>query len=127
MRWGLYEFLIMPFGVMNAPLQFMNMMNDVLSDYVDDFVLIFLDGILIYSHIVSQHAGHLGKSWKLFDNIVSLQRASKCNIIVREIEFLSQWIPPHGVAPLKEKIKAIMEWKTPQILKGFRSFWWFAH
>ena len=48
MRWGLYEFWVMPFGVTNSPLQFMNMMNNVLSDYLDDFILIFLDDILVY-------------------------------------------------------------------------------
>ena len=60
-RWGLYEFLVMPFGVTNAPSQFMNMMNDVLSDYLDDFVLVFLDDILVYSRTVEIHAEHLGK------------------------------------------------------------------
>ena len=60
MRWGLYEFLVMPFSVTNAPSQFMNMMNDVLSDYLDDFVLVFLDDILVYSCIVEIHAKHLG-------------------------------------------------------------------
>ena len=60
-RWGLYEFLLMPFGVTNAPSQFMNMMKDGLSDYLDDFVLVFLDDILVYSHIVEIHAIHLGK------------------------------------------------------------------
>ena len=61
MRWGLYEFLVMPFGVTNAPSKFMNMMNDVLSDYLDDFVLVFLDDILVYSRTVEIHAKHLGK------------------------------------------------------------------
>ena len=61
MRWGLYEFLVMPFGVTNAPSQFMNMMNDVLSDYLDDFVLVFLDNILVYSRTAETHAEHLGK------------------------------------------------------------------
>ena len=48
-RWGLYEFLVMLFGVTNAHSQFMNMINDVRSDYLDDFVLVFLDDILVYS------------------------------------------------------------------------------
>ena len=60
-RWGLYEFLVMPFGVTNAPAQFMNMMNDVLDDYLDKFVLIFLDDVLVYSANLEEHAKYLRK------------------------------------------------------------------
>ena len=59
--WGLYEFLVTPFGVTNAPAQFMNMMNDVLDDYLDKFVLIFLDDVLVYSANLEEHAKHLRK------------------------------------------------------------------
>ena len=48
-RWGLYEYLVMPFGVTNAPAQFIGMMNDLLGEYLDRFVLIFLDDIFVYS------------------------------------------------------------------------------
>ena len=58
-RWGLYEFLVMPFGVTNAPVQFMNMMNDLLGEYLDQFVLIFLDDALIYSANIQEHCEHL--------------------------------------------------------------------
>ena len=59
MRWGLYEFLVMPFGVTNTPTQFMNMMNAPLGEYLDKFVLIFLDDVLIYSTNPQDHAEHL--------------------------------------------------------------------
>ena len=58
-RWGLYEFLILPFGVTNAPAQFMNLMNDVLRDYLDEFVFVFLDDILIYSETIEDYLTHL--------------------------------------------------------------------
>ena len=58
-RWGLYEFLVVPFGVTNAPAQFMNMMNDVLADFLDRFVVVFLDDLLIYSRTPEDHAEHL--------------------------------------------------------------------
>ena len=56
MRWGLYEFLVIPFGVTNAPAQFMNMMNDLLGEYLDKFVLVFLHDVLIYSANPQGHA-----------------------------------------------------------------------
>ena len=58
-RWGLYEYMVMPFGVTNAPAQFMNMMNDLLGEYLDRFVLVFLDDILIYSATLDQHTEHV--------------------------------------------------------------------
>ena len=60
-RWGLYEFLVVPFGVPNALAQFMNLMNDVLVDYLNDFVVVFLDDILIYSKTLEDHSVHLKK------------------------------------------------------------------
>ena len=60
-RWGLYEFLVVPFGVSNAPVQFMNLMNDILVNYLNDFVIFFLDGILIYVKTIEEHVVHLQK------------------------------------------------------------------
>ena len=117
----------MPFGVTNAPLQFMNMMNDVLSNYLDDFVLVFLGDILIHSRTVEIHAEHLGKVLEALCRHRLYAKASKCNIMEEEVEFLGQWIMPQGAAPLNQRMRAIVEWEAPQDLKGVRSFLGFAN
>ena len=97
------------FGVTNALLQFMNIMNDVLFDYLDDFVLVSLDSILVYSCIVEIHAEHLGKVLEALPGHHLFAKASKCSIMVKEVEFLGQWITSQGTVPVKQKMKAIVE------------------
>ena len=126
-RWGLYEFLVMPFGVTNAPSQFMHMINDVLARYLDVFVLVFLDDILVYSCTVEEHAEHLRKVFIALRKHRLFAKASKCNIMVKEVEFLGQWIAPQGASPLKEKLKAVRRWERPQTVKDVKSFLGFAN
>ena len=78
----------MPFGVTNAPSQFMNVMNDVLSGYLDDFVLVFLDDILVYSCIVEIHAKQLGKVLEALCRHHLFVKVPKSSIMVKEVEFL---------------------------------------
>ena len=76
----------------------MNMMNYVLSDYLDDFVLVFLDDILVYSRTVEIHAEHLGKvSGSSTSTSLVCPKALKCSIMEEEVEFLGQWITPQGL------------------------------
>ena len=98
-------------------------MNDVLSDYLDDFVLVFLDDILVYSCTVETHAEHLGKVLEALCRHRLYTKASKCSIMEEEVEFLGQWIMPQGAAPLKQKMKAVVEWEAPQDLKGPDHSW----
>ena len=105
----------------------MNMMNDVLSNYLDDFVLIFLDDILVYSRTVKIHVEHLGKVLEALRRHCLYTKASKCRIMEEEVEILGQWITPQGAAPLKQKMKAVMAQEGPQGLKGVRSFLEFAN
>ena len=84
----------MAFSLKNAPTQFMNMKDDVLSDYLDDFVLVFLDDILVYSRTVEICAKHLGEVLKSLCRHCLYAKASKYNIMEEEVEFLGQWIMP---------------------------------
>ena len=90
MRWGLYEFLVVPFGVTNAPAQFMNMMNDLLGEYFDQFVLVFLDNVLIYSANPQDRAEHLRKVLGKLREHKMYTKASKCEILKTSVEFLGQ-------------------------------------
>ena len=65
-RWGLYEFLVVPFGVSNSVAQFMNLMNGVLANYLDDLIVVFLDDVLIYSKTIEDHVVHL---WKVLQKL----------------------------------------------------------
>ena len=126
-RWGLYEFLVVPFGVTNAPAQFMNLMNDVLKDYLDDFVVVFLDDILIYSKTPEDHAEHLRKVLEKLRQHRLYAKASKCQMAVQKIEFLGQMVSPKGMCPVDEKLRAVREWGRPKSLKDVRSFLGFAN
>ena len=80
----------------------MHMINDVLARYLDVFILVFVDGILVYSCTVEEHAKHL---WKVFATLRKhrlFAKASKCSIMVKEVEFLDQWITPQGASPLEK-------------------------
>ena len=98
-RWGLYEFLVVPFGVTNAPAQFMNMMNDVLADFLDRFVVVFLDDLLIYSRTPEDHAEHLRQVLQRLRENKLYAKASKCEIAYQAIEFLGQRVIPRGMCP----------------------------
>ena len=86
--WGLYEFLVMPFGVTNALAQFMNMMNALLGEYLDKFVLVFLDDVLIYSANPRDHAEHLQKVLGKLREHKLFAKASKCEMLKTSVEFL---------------------------------------
>ena len=73
------------------------------------------------------HVEHLGKGLEALHQHRLYAKASKCSIMEEEVEFLGQWMTPQGAAPLKEKIKAVVEWEAPQDLKGVRSFSGFAN
>ena len=126
-RWGLYEYLVMPFGVTNAPTQFMNMMNAFLGEYLDKFVLIFLDNVLIYSANPQDHAEHLQKILEKLREHKMYAKASKCEILKTSVEFLGQQICRGGMTPTEANLKAAQDWATLEDVKGVRSFLGFAN
>ena len=126
-RYGLYESLVVPFGITNAPTQFMNLMNDLLQDFLDEFVLVFLDDILVYSRSMEDHVEHLRKVFQRLREHQLNAKASKCKVATRTVDFLGQHVTPTGMSPMEQKLKVVQEWETPRDIKGVRSFLGFTN
>ena len=107
MRWGLYECMVMEFVVTNAPAQFMYMMNDLLGEYLDKFVIVSLDDVMIYFANPRDHLEHLRKVLEKFRYHQLYAKASNCDIMKRSVEFLGQKICEGGMTPTEAKLKAI--------------------
>ena len=114
MRWGLYECLVMPFGNINTPAQFMNMINALLGECLDKFILVFLDDVLIYSTNPQDHVDHLRKVLGKLREHQLFVKASKCEILKTSVEFLGKQICRGGMTPTEAKLKAVQDWATPQ-------------
>jgi hypothetical protein len=121
-RYGHYEFLVLPFGLTNAPATFMRLMNEILFPYLDKFVLVYLDDILIYSQTREEHLNHLQLVLDALRKHQFFAKFDKCEFMKQSIEFLGHTVSEKGIQPQIEKIKAILNWPTPQTVQEVQSF-----
>jgi hypothetical protein len=119
---GLYEFLVMPFGLCNAPATFQALMNDVLRPFLRRFVLIFFDDILIYSKSWADHLRHLRVILTELRRHVLFVKRSKCAFGVSSVTYLSHIISEAGVAMDPVKVQAIKDWPVPRSARALRGF-----
>jgi hypothetical protein len=121
-RFGHYEFIVVPFRLTNAPAVFMSLMNGVFRKYLDRFVQIFLDDILIYSKDEREHEEHLKVVLSCLRENKLYGKLSKCSFFQKEIHYLGHIISSEGISVDSEKVKAIMEWLVPKNVHEVRSF-----
>lgn len=121
-RYGHYEFVVMPFGLTNAPAAFMCLMNNVLSKYLDQFVVVFIDDILIYSKSEEEHQEHLRIILQVLREHQLYAKLSKCDFYKDKIHYLGHVISKEGIVVDPDKIKAIVDWPVPWDVSGVRSF-----
>ena len=121
-RYGYYEFLVMPFGLTNAPAVFMALMNMIFAPYLDQFIVIFIDDILVCSRSVEEHADHLRKSLQLLRIHQLYAKLEKCDFWLDQVAFLGHIITRDGLAVDPTKVEAVRSWKSPQTVAEIRSF-----
>jgi len=121
-RYGSYEFLVMPFGLTNAPATFCTLMNDIFREWLDDFVVIYINDILIYNGSLEEHAEHLRKVFQRLRENKLYAKLEKCEFGVTKVDFLRHKITQEGLKMDDHKVKAILDWEPPKSVPALRSF-----
>ena len=122
MRYGHFEFTVMPFGLTNASAVFMDLMHRVFQPYLDQFVVVFVNDILIYSQSKWEHEYHLRIVLHVLRDHQLYAKFSKCEFWLTEVSFLGHVVSASGVSVDPEKVEAVMTWERPKSVFEIRSF-----
>ncbi|CAA0821481.1 Uncharacterized mitochondrial protein AtMg00860, partial [Striga hermonthica] len=121
-RYGHFEFVVMPFGLSNAPTVFMDLMNRVFYPFFDRFVIIFIDDILIYSKSQKEHEEHLRAVLETLRREKLYAKFFKCKFWLQRVAFLDHIITQAGIEVDPSKIAAVQNWSAPKNPSDVRSF-----
>lgn len=121
-RYGHYEFLVLPFGLTNAPATFMHLMHQALRPFLDECALVFLDDILIYSKTLEEHEQHVRRVLDALREQKLYAKESKCEFFKHEVEFLGHRVGRDGVRMMEDKVEAVRAWPTPRSVRDVRAF-----
>ncbi|GBG91020.1 hypothetical protein CBR_g51679 [Chara braunii] len=121
-RYGHYQFIVMPFGLTNAPVTFQRCINDLFRPWLDRFVVVYLDDILVFSRTLQEHQGHLRQVLEKLREANFKINAKKCKWAKTQVLYLGHVLDGDGIKPEDNKIATIRDWLTPHTLTKLRSF-----
>ncbi|KAJ9523672.1 hypothetical protein QJQ45_020105 [Haematococcus lacustris] len=121
-RYGHYEFTVLPFGLCNAPATFQQLMNDVFNPHLDDFVLVYLDDILVFSKSAADHERHLHLTLSLLRQHQLCANLAKCAFWLDTVDTVDHIVSAAGIQPDPTKVKTVLDWPAPQDKHQLRSF-----
>ena len=122
MRYGHLEFTVMPFGLKNSPTTFMDLMHKVFQPYLDQFVGVFVEDILIYSESEEEHEDHLRIVLQTLKEPQLYAKFSKCKFWLIEVKFLGHVVSASGVSVDLEKVEIVLSWERPKSVFEIRNF-----
>ncbi|KAJ1572660.1 hypothetical protein NDA11_007579 [Ustilago hordei] len=124
---GLYEYLVMPFGLANAPAHFQSFINDIFRDIIGIYVVVYLDDFLIFSDTEEAHVKHVTKVLTRLRSNRLFAKLSKCEFHTKTVEFLGYIIKPTGIEMDPEKVRTVKEWPMPESIHDIQRFLGFAN
>ena len=121
-RYGLYEYLVMSFGLTNAPAYFMYLMNSMFMPELDKFMVVFIDDILVYYENVKDHEEHLRVVLTRLREHKLYAKFSKCEFWLKKVPFLGHVLSEDGISVDLGKVQEVMDWKAPTLVHEVQSF-----
>ena len=112
----------MPFGLTNAPAAFMDLMNRVFKDYLDKFIIVFIDDVLIYPRSREEHEEHLRIALRILKQNELYAKFTKCEFWLEKVHFSGHVVSKEGIAVDPAKIEAVSKWPAPKNVTEIRSF-----
>lgn len=119
---GLYQYNVLPMGLCNSPSIFMQLMNDTFKEFLNKFVLVFLDDIIVYSNTAEEHEQHVRQALLRLREQRLYAKASKSALCMHEVEFLGHMVGRNGLRTMEDKVQAVREWPTPSNIAELRAF-----
>ncbi|MBW0586578.1 hypothetical protein O181_126293, partial [Austropuccinia psidii MF-1] len=126
-KYGNYEYLVMPFGLTNAAASFQNLVNDIFEDYLEVFVVVYLDGLMVFSSSEEEHVKHVTSVLQRLRENNLIAKAFKCVFHASSVEYLGYVVSSECLKMDSSKVQQSLNWPQPRNIKAFQSFLGFAN